>query len=97
MFLFGGLERSDRTRRIPLSHGDVLVWGGEDRLRFHGVLPVKPGTHPRMGERAFVLLPLAELAPGLAQTCGTAAQRALASGQRIERLAEATEWLGTNS
>jgi len=51
VFLFGGLQRSDRTQRIPLSHGDVLVWGGEDRLRFHGVLPIKPGVHPRMGER----------------------------------------------
>jgi len=51
VFLFGGMQRSDRTQRIPLSHGDVLVWGGEDRLRFHGVLPIKPGMHPRMGER----------------------------------------------
>lgn len=51
VFLFGGLQRSERTRRIPLNHGDVLVWGGEDRLRFHGVLPIKPGVHPRMGER----------------------------------------------
>lgn len=51
VFLFGGLQRADRTRRIPLSHGDVLVWGGEDRLRFHGVLPIKPGVHPRLGER----------------------------------------------
>ncbi|MGE7989549.1 DNA oxidative demethylase AlkB [Pseudomonas sp. NPDC089554] len=51
VFLLGGLQRSDRPRHVPLSHGDVLVWGGEDRLRFHGVLPIKPGVHPRMGER----------------------------------------------
>lgn len=51
VFLLGGLQRSDKTQRVPLSHGDVLVWGGEDRLRFHGVLPIKPGVHPRMGER----------------------------------------------
>ena len=51
VFLFGGLQRGDRTQRIPLNHGDVLVWGGEDRLRFHGVLPIKPGVHPRLGER----------------------------------------------
>ena len=51
VFLLGGLQRADRTQRVPLSHGDVLVWGGEDRLRFHGVLSVKPGVHPRMGER----------------------------------------------
>ncbi len=51
VFLFGGLQRADRTQRIALKHGDVLVWGGEDRLRFHGVLPIKPGVHPRLGER----------------------------------------------
>lgn len=51
VFLFGGLQRCDRTQRIALNHGDVLVWGGEDRLRFHGVLPIKPGVHERLGER----------------------------------------------
>ncbi|AZL71447.1 MULTISPECIES: DNA oxidative demethylase AlkB [Pseudomonas] len=51
VFLFGGLQRADRAQRIALNHGDVLVWGGEDRLRFHGVLPIKPGVHPRLGER----------------------------------------------
>ncbi|HKS12211.1 MAG TPA: DNA oxidative demethylase AlkB, partial [Pseudomonas sp.] len=51
VFLFGGMSRSAQTQRIPLSHGDVLVWGGEDRLRYHGVLPLKPGVHPRLGER----------------------------------------------
>lgn len=50
-FLFGGLARSDRTVRVPLGHGDVVVWGGVDRLRFHGVLPVAPGVHPALGEQ----------------------------------------------
>lgn len=49
MFLFGGLERSAPTQRYPLFHGDVVVWGGSDRLRFHGVLPLKPGQHSVMG------------------------------------------------
>ena len=49
IFLFGGLERSDKPARLPLAHGDVLVWGGPARLRFHGVLPVKDGTHPATG------------------------------------------------
>lgn len=48
-FLFGGLARSDKTVRVPLGHGDVAVWGGVDRLRYHGVLPVAPGQHPVMG------------------------------------------------
>jgi alkylated DNA repair protein (DNA oxidative demethylase) len=50
-FLFGGFERSDKTVRVPLQHGDVVVWGGEDRMRFHGVLPVKPGRHEAVGEQ----------------------------------------------
>ena len=51
MFLFGGFERSDKSQRIPLLHGDMVVWGGVDRLRYHGVLPIKPGHHPLLGER----------------------------------------------
>ena len=48
-FLFGGLQRSDKTVRLPLQHGDIVVWGGEDRLRFHGVLPLREGLHPQLG------------------------------------------------
>ena len=50
-FLFGGFVRADKTVRVPLQHGDVVVWGGEDRMRFHGVLPVKPGRHDVVGEQ----------------------------------------------
>lgn len=49
VFLFGGLARSDPAARVPLFHGDVVVWGGADRLRFHGVLPLKDRPHPRLG------------------------------------------------
>lgn len=51
MFLFGGHARSDATRRVPLFHGDVVVWGGEDRLRYHGVMPIKQAEHPQLGEQ----------------------------------------------
>ncbi|MDG6402479.1 DNA oxidative demethylase AlkB [Pseudomonas quasicaspiana] len=51
IFLFGGHQRNDKTQRVALLHGDVVVWGGEDRLRFHGVLPIKPGHHPLLGEQ----------------------------------------------
>ncbi|OHX11273.1 alpha-ketoglutarate-dependent dioxygenase AlkB [Chromobacterium sphagni] len=51
VFLLGGLRRADRALKIALHHGDVLVWGAEDRMRFHGVQPVKPGIHPLLGER----------------------------------------------
>lgn len=51
MFLFGGHARSDATQKVPLFHGDVVVWGGEDRLRFHGVMPIKQANHPQLGEQ----------------------------------------------
>lgn len=55
VFLFGGLKRSDTARRVPLTHGDVVVWGGTDRLRYHGVLAVKSGEHPLTGAGRFNL------------------------------------------
>ncbi|PKO92617.1 MAG: DNA oxidative demethylase AlkB [Betaproteobacteria bacterium HGW-Betaproteobacteria-1] len=50
-FLFGGLRRSDKALRMELQHGDVVVWGGEDRLRYHGVLPIMAGRHPALGNQ----------------------------------------------
>ena len=41
VFLFGGSLRSDKPHKVPLAHGDVLVWGGQSRLNFHGIQPVK--------------------------------------------------------
>jgi DNA oxidative demethylase len=49
IFLFGGLERRDPTRRVPLAHGDVAVWGGPARLSYHGVMPLDTGQHPVLG------------------------------------------------
>lgn len=49
IFLFGGLHRSEKTVRIPVTHGDIAVWGGPARLRYHGVLPIKEGNHPLLG------------------------------------------------
>ena len=49
VFLFGGLNRADKTKRLPVSHGDVVVWGGPARLRYHGVLPLKENHHPLLG------------------------------------------------
>ena len=45
IFLFGGLKRSDKTNKIPLNHGDVIVWGADARLKFHGIMPLKPNSH----------------------------------------------------
>ena len=49
VFLWGGLRRAERAARVPLWHGDVVVWGGVDRLRYHGVAPVRTATHPLTG------------------------------------------------
>ena len=49
VFQLGGIERTDPIKRILLEHGDVIVWGGPSRLRYHGVLPLKPGSHPLTG------------------------------------------------
>jgi len=49
VFLWGGDERADKARRLALHHGDVVVWGGPSRLRFHGVLALKDGEHPFAG------------------------------------------------
>src|SRR5687767_2060564 len=48
-FLFGGAKRADPQQRIPLAHGDVVVWGGPARLFFHGVATMKRGEHKATG------------------------------------------------
>jgi DNA oxidative demethylase len=55
VFLFGGEERSDKTTRVRVVHGDVLVWGGPARLCYHGVMPLKNGTHSLAGGYRFNL------------------------------------------
>jgi alkylated DNA repair protein (DNA oxidative demethylase) len=54
-FQFGGPRRSDSMKKVPLCHGDVVVWGGPSRLAHHGVLTLKSGEHPMTGCRRFNL------------------------------------------
>jgi alkylated DNA repair protein (DNA oxidative demethylase) len=51
VFLFGGSKRADKTVRVSLEHGDVVVWGGPARMRYHGVLALKAGQHALMGNQ----------------------------------------------
>jgi alkylated DNA repair protein (DNA oxidative demethylase) len=44
LFRLGGRTRSEPTRSIRLSSGDVLVLGGTSRLAFHGVDRIYPDT-----------------------------------------------------
>jgi alkylated DNA repair protein (DNA oxidative demethylase) len=55
IFLFGGLERKDRTIRLQIANGDVVVWGGPARMRYHGIMPLKDGVHPLTGAYRFNL------------------------------------------
>ena len=55
VFQFGGFERGDAAQRVLLEHGDIVVWGGPSRLRYHGILPLKPGIHPAVGAFRFNL------------------------------------------
>jgi alkylated DNA repair protein (DNA oxidative demethylase) len=55
VFLFGGLKRADKPMRTRLEHGDVVVWGGPARLRYHGVLPLEEASHPLTGSLRFNL------------------------------------------
>jgi len=50
-FLFGGMARSDKPRRFRLVHGDVVVWGGPNRLAYHGVAALADGEHPLLGRQ----------------------------------------------
>ncbi|HJT51978.1 MAG TPA: DNA oxidative demethylase AlkB [Nitrosospira sp.] len=49
VFLWGSSRRENKPLRVQLAHGDVMVWGGPARLRYHGVLPIKEGYHPLTG------------------------------------------------
>jgi alkylated DNA repair protein (DNA oxidative demethylase) len=51
VFLFGGLDRGDRTTRVRLESGDVVVFGGPARLAYHGVAPLADGFDPLLGRR----------------------------------------------
>lgn len=54
-FVFYGLTRGGSGQPLALEDGDVLVWGGPARLRYHAVRPLKAGDHPRFGPRRFNL------------------------------------------
>jgi len=44
LFRIGGTRRSDPTRSFRLASGDAMVLAGEQRLAFHGVDRIMPGT-----------------------------------------------------
>lgn len=50
VFRVGGRSRKDPTRKIELKSGDVFVLGGEDRLAYHGIDRILPGTSDLLPE-----------------------------------------------
>ena len=54
-FNFGGTHRTSPNTRIKLQHGDVVVFGDESRLAFHGVGILRRGEHPLTGNYRFNL------------------------------------------
>ncbi|HQQ70499.1 MAG TPA: 2-amino-4-hydroxy-6-hydroxymethyldihydropteridine diphosphokinase [Alicycliphilus sp.] len=78
-----GRERPYRNAPRTLDL-DLLLYG-EQRIDSRELTV----PHPRLAERAFVLLPLAELRPGWA----TPEQLQMVAGQCIERVAQAGQWL----
>jgi alkylated DNA repair protein (DNA oxidative demethylase) len=55
IFLWGGLRREDKVERMQLKHGDIMVWGGPSRLRYHGVSPIKENYHQLTGNNRISL------------------------------------------
>lgn len=54
-FNFGGDSRNDPSIKVKLQHGDVVVFGGESRLAFHGVGTLRRGQHAITGNSRFNL------------------------------------------
>jgi alkylated DNA repair protein (DNA oxidative demethylase) len=50
IFLIGGLTRKDPTQALELRSGDVVVLGGDDRLAYHGIDRILPGTSALLPE-----------------------------------------------
>jgi DNA oxidative demethylase len=58
LFRVGGLKRGDPTRSFRLNSGDALVLGGGQRLAFHGVDRIHPGTSTLLAEGGRINLTL---------------------------------------
>jgi DNA oxidative demethylase len=50
IFRMGGKSRKDSTQTFELKSGDVVVLGGKDRLAYHGIDRILPGTSDLLPE-----------------------------------------------
>jgi alkylated DNA repair protein (DNA oxidative demethylase) len=58
IFRVGGRSRKDPTETYELESGDVVVLGGEDRLAYHGIDRILPGTSDLLPEGGRINLTL---------------------------------------
>jgi len=67
IFRLGGRSRKDPTQTYELKSGDVLLLGGEDRLAYHGIDRILPGTSALLAEGGRINLTLRRVTkPGTA-------------------------------
>ena len=57
-FRLGGKERKDPTKSFMLTSGDVLILSGEDRLAYHGIDRIYPGSSTLLKEPGRINLTL---------------------------------------
>lgn len=63
LFRHGGTKRSERTKSVKLSSGDVVVIGGGSRFCYHGVDRLYPGTSTLIANDARINLTLRRVTP----------------------------------
>jgi len=62
-FRLGGLTRKDATKSVRLHSGDVLIIGGDNRLAYHGIDRILPGTSPLLKDGGRLNLTLRRVTP----------------------------------
>jgi alkylated DNA repair protein (DNA oxidative demethylase) len=72
LFRVGGVTRQDRTISFRLESGDVVIIGGENRLAFHGVDRIYPGTSALLKRQGRINLTLRRVSPWPEKQSGAA-------------------------
>jgi alkylated DNA repair protein (DNA oxidative demethylase) len=63
LFRVGGIRREERTISFRLESGDIVIIGGENRLAFHGVDRIYPGTSALLKREGRINLTLRRVTP----------------------------------
>ncbi len=72
LFRVGGVTRQERTISFRLESGDVVIIGGENRLAFHGVDKIYPGTSALLKREGRINLTLRRVNPWPQKQSGVA-------------------------